>query len=231
MQESAGHTPAVPKEKLAKAVIRKYQTEDRDAIRKICYGTGMMGYPIDPYFGCLELFADFWMNYYTDYEPESAFVAELEGRVIGYLVGCKDTSRQQRLHNEIIMPQIRRRFFRFGYKIDRRLFIFMWRFVRSMWRGEFVQAPADDFPAHLHMNLAEGYRSGGIGTRLLGAFMNYLRENDVKGLHLGTTTYNRQAVPLYRKWGFRLVLQRRLTMYEGIIPEKIDLLFFTRELS
>ena len=231
MRESDGHIEKAPKEELAKAVIRKYRPEDRDVVRRICYDTGLMGDPIDPYFGCFELFSDYWMNYYTDYEPESAFVAELGGQVIGYLVGCKETSKQQHLHSKIIMPQIRRKFITFGYKIDRRLFKFIWRFFRSALRGEFVQESITDYPAHLHMNLTEGYRNGGIGGRLLSAFMDYLRQNDVKGLHLGTTTYNKLAVPLYKKWGFKLATQRPLTMYEGIIPESIDLLFFTRELQ
>ena len=55
------------KERLADAVIRKYGPEDRAAVRKICYDTGLMGDPIDPYFGCIELFADYWMTYYTDH--------------------------------------------------------------------------------------------------------------------------------------------------------------------
>jgi len=231
MRESDGHTQNVSKARLARAVVRKYRLEDRDAVRRICYDTGLMGHPIGPYFGCFELFADYWMNYYTDYEPESAFVAELDGQVIGYLVGCRETSKQQHLHNKIIMRQIRRKFLTFGYKIDRRVFIFLWRFFRSIWRREFVQEPIADYPAHLHMNLIEGYRSGGIGARLLSTFMDYLRENDIKGLHLGTTTYNKLAVLLYKKWGFRFASLRPLTMYEGIIPEKIDLLFFTRDLT
>jgi GNAT superfamily N-acetyltransferase len=219
----------IPRQKLAAAIVRKYRPEDRDAVRRICYDTGLMGRPIDPYFGCFELFADYWMNYYTDYEPESAFVAELGGRVIGYLVGCKDTSVQREMQGKAIMPQIRRKLFRFGYKVDRRFFALMWRYVRTMWRREFVDEPINEYPAHLHMNLAEGYRSGGIGSKLLAAYLEYLRANGVKGLHLGTTSYNKLAVPFYKKWGFRLVSESPFTMYDGIVPEKITLLFFTRE--
>ena len=81
MQESDGHIQNASKERLAQAIVRKYRAEDRDAVRRICYDTGLMGHPIDPCFGCFELFSDYWMNYYTDYEPESAFVAELDGQV------------------------------------------------------------------------------------------------------------------------------------------------------
>jgi GNAT superfamily N-acetyltransferase len=215
---------------LQNAVVRKYGPEDRDAVRGICYETGMMGHPIAPYFGCYELFADYWMNYYTDYEPESAFVAELDSQVVGYLVGCRETSQQEAIQADVIVPQIRRKFLTLGYKVDKRFFSFMWRYIRSMLRGEFARRPVADYPAHLHMNLMEGYRSGGIGSRLLSTFTDYLREKSTKGLHLGTTTYNKLAVPFYQKRGFNLVSRHPFTLYEGIIPEKIDLLFFTRKL-
>ncbi len=221
----------VSKRKLAGATVRGYRPEDRAAVRKICYDTGLMGDSIAPYFGCLELFADFWMNYYTDHEPESAFVAEVDGQVVGYLMGCRDTSVQQEVQRKVIMPRVRRKVFTFGYKVDRRFFSFMRRYLRSMWRHEFVEEPIGDYPAHLHMNLAEGYRSGGIGSRLLSAYLAYLRENGVRGLHLGTTSHNKLAVPFYKKWGFQLVSRHPLTLYEGIISEKIEVLFFTREVT
>lgn len=219
------------RENLSRAQIRKYRPEDREAVRKICYATGLMGEPIDHFFGCFDLFADYWMNYYTDHEPESAFVAELDGRVIGYLVGCKDTSVQQEVQKSVIMPRIRRRLFSLDYRLDRCFVRFMWRYVRSMWRGEFVDEPIGGYLAHLHMNLAEGYRSGGIGSKLLLEYFDYLRENGVKGLHLGTTTGNKLAVPFYKRWGFRHVSSHPLTMYDGIVDEKVEALFFTREIE
>ena len=221
---------ATSKEKLAKAVIRKYKPEDRTIVRMICYNTGLMGKSIDPYFGCLDLFADYWMNYYTECEPESAYVAELDGRVVGYLVGCKDTSVQQEKQNTVIMPKIRRKLLMFGYNVDRRFFSLTLRYLRSIWRREFVNVSFSGYPAHLHMNLIEGCRSGGIGSKLLSAYLDYLRESNVSGLHLGTTSYNTLAVPFYRRWGFKLVSRHRLTLYEGIVPEKIDTLYFTREI-
>ena len=216
--------------RLDKAIVRKYRPEDRAALRKICYETGLMGDPIGPHFGCEELFGDYWMSYYTDCEPESAFTAELDGQVIGYLVGCVDTPKQQRVQEREILPRIRRKLFTLGYKVDRRFFAFMWRYARSLWRHEFPEEPIDNFPAHLHMNLSAGYRSGGIGSKLMVAYFDYLREHNVKGVHLGTTSYNKLAVPFYKKWGFRVVMRHSFTMYEGIIPEKVETLFFTREL-
>ena len=211
--------------------IRKFTAADRAAVRRICYDTGLMGESIDPYFGCFDLFADYWMNYYTDYEPESAFVAEADGQVVGYLVGCKATSVQQEILKTKILPRIRRKLFSFGYKIDRRFLKFMFRYMRSLYRREFVEEPVKDYPAHLHMNLMKEYRSLGIGSLLMRAYLGYLRSNNIDGLHLGTTSYNKLAVPFYRKWGFQLVSRHPFTMYEGILPEPVEVFFFVRSLA
>ena len=53
------------------------------------------GRPIDPVFQDRELFADYLTSYYTDIEPESCFVLEQNGRVVGYLLGSRRPYRQQ----------------------------------------------------------------------------------------------------------------------------------------
>jgi len=227
-------SPQPQKERLASVTIRKFKPEDKAAVRRISYDTGLMGESIDPYLGCLDLFADYWTLYYTDYEPESTFVADLDGQAVGYLMGCMDTSVQQKIHNNKIMPRIRRKFLTFGYKIDRRFFSFMWRELRSKGQDELSRSEKvyiKDYPAHLHMNLVEGFRSGGIGSRLMSAYLDYLRKKGVRGLHLGTTSHNKLAVPFYEKWGFRIAARHPSTLYESILPGKAEELLFIREVA
>ena len=69
--------------------IRNYRPSDREAVRTLCCSTGFLGEPIDPVYEDRELFADFLTTYYTDHEPESCFVLEIEGRISGYLLGCR----------------------------------------------------------------------------------------------------------------------------------------------
>jgi len=64
--------------------IRKFRVGDRDTVRGLCCDTGFLGNPIDPVFEDRRLFADFLTAYYTDWEPESAFVIEVDGQVKGY---------------------------------------------------------------------------------------------------------------------------------------------------
>jgi len=221
----------VSKRNLERALIRKYRPEDRAELRKICYDAGLMGDPIDPYFGCLDFFADYRLNYHTDYEPESTFVAEMNGRVVGYLAGCRNTSMERQMQKRIIFPRMVLKLLALGYKIDNRFFSFMWRYLRSMWRGEFLEPPMEEFPAHLHMNMADGFRGAGIGSKLMAVYLDYLLENNVKGLYLCTTSHNRLAIPLYKKWGFRLVSSYPMTRYDGIVAGRVESLLFVRDLA
>ena len=76
-------------------VVRKFERRDRDDVRFLCCQTGFLGKPIDPVFQDRELFADYLTSYYTDIEPESCFVLEQNGRVVGYLLGSRRPYRQQ----------------------------------------------------------------------------------------------------------------------------------------
>src|SRR5438067_13283916 len=69
--------------------IRAYKASDRTAVRNLCCATGFLGEPIDPVFQDHELFADFLTTYYTDREPESSFVLEVNGEIRGYLLGSR----------------------------------------------------------------------------------------------------------------------------------------------
>ena len=61
-------------------------------MRRVCVATGYMGDPIAWQWRDPESFADLFTAHYTDREPESSMVAELDGRVVGYLLGCRDSA-------------------------------------------------------------------------------------------------------------------------------------------
>jgi len=114
--------------------IRPYAAGDRETVRRICCDTADAGRPVEAFFGDRELFADLLTNYYTDFEPESAWVVEqavgparsvthsvaggpavaggpvitggpaIAGEVLGYLAGCRDTNRFKRIMFWRIVP-------------------------------------------------------------------------------------------------------------------------------
>jgi len=69
--------------------IRKFESKDRGQLRSISHDTAFMGQPASVFFEGREVFCDALNLYFTDYEPESCFVAEVDSVVIGYLIGAK----------------------------------------------------------------------------------------------------------------------------------------------
>ncbi|MCA1808961.1 MAG: hypothetical protein LC725_05870 [Lentisphaerae bacterium] len=86
-------------------LIRQYLPGDRPAVRRISYDTADAGRPADGFFPDRELLADLLTGYYTDYEPESLWVAEEQGRVVGYLAGALDTGRVRRIMAWRLIPR------------------------------------------------------------------------------------------------------------------------------
>ena len=76
-------------------LIRGYRRSDREAVRKLCCDTGFLGDPIDPVYEDRELFADFLTTYYTDHEPGSCFLLEVDGEIRGYLLGSRKPLQNQ----------------------------------------------------------------------------------------------------------------------------------------
>lgn len=207
-------------------LVRNYEAKDREAVRWICCETGFMGEPVEIYFQGREIFADIWTLYWTDYEPESAFVAEVEGRVVGYLLGCLNTARQEKIFSEEIRPALWRKALKEGIFFHKKNWQYLYRVFRSARRGEFKeprQMLNTEYPAHLHTNIAPPeYRGKGIGKALMLAYFMYLRRHQSPGVHLVTTSRNSQALRLYYGFGFQKLFRGPLTCYDHITKEKIE---------
>ena len=77
------------------------------------------------------------------------------------------------------------------------------------------------YPAHLHINLAAGHRSGGIGARLVQAFVAHAAAQGATGVHV-VTAEGMRNVGFYLRNGFAQLGQ---TSWRGR-----SLLFLAREL-
>jgi len=181
--------------------IRSYRATDRDAVRRIAYNTGYLGDPADHYWRDFTSFADIWTSYYTDREPESAFVAEVGGRVVGYLLGCIDSSRAPS-PAAVLGRQVIRRFL----LIRPGTAPFLWRSIwdTAVQRHSPTGELADPrWPSHLHMNITHDARGCGVGGRLMHAWFTRLRKVGSPGCHLATLIENTTAVAFFERMGFR----------------------------
>ncbi|MBN2048559.1 MAG: GNAT family N-acetyltransferase [Anaerolineaceae bacterium] len=200
-------------------LIRPYRPADQADVEDICYRTGHMGADLSQMdaFNDRELFALLFIRYYLLYEPEHGFVAEdpARGRVVGYIVGTTDTAAQERAFARRVVPRVLTRLFLVSWWHYPESFRVIARMMIPWLRGEVAEDTdlSRDYPAHLHINVLADVQRGGIGSRLLEAYQAHLRSLGVMGLHLGTSSENRKALPFYAKHGFTLAHEAHISMW------------------
>jgi ribosomal protein S18 acetylase RimI-like enzyme len=181
--------------------VRPYQPVDRRAIREICYVTGFMGTPADWYWRDFESFTDIWTSYYTDREPESTFVAVRSGSVVGFLLGCVDSSKAPTDTQNILRQMVRRSLlFRPGTAG------FFWRSIGDMLGGTPLSGVDVDlarYPSHLHIDLLPEGRGGGVGAALMHLWFERLAAVGSPGCHLGTLGENTNGIAFFERMGFK----------------------------
>ncbi len=194
---------------MADVEVRPYATGDRSAVRRICHLTGFMGESAAWMWRDGPSFADAFSGYYTDHEPESATVAELDGRVVGYLLGCRDSRRATDPAVAVARNVVRR-----GIALRPGTAPIIWRGVADVVVdvGRRRVAPSDygldattaaAYPAHLHINLLPEARGSGAGSRLVRSWLDLLRREGVPGCHLQTMLENTGAIAFFAAMGFR----------------------------
>jgi ribosomal protein S18 acetylase RimI-like enzyme len=181
--------------------VRLYRDADREAVRSIAYEAGHMGERPDWYWRDFPSFADIWTAYYTDHEPESAFVAERAGRVVGYLLGCVESACAPGPAAALRRQVLRRLLF-----LRPGTAPFLWRSLwdaarqRDLPTGELADPR---WPSHLHVNLLREARGCGVGAALMDMWLWRLRRVGSPGCHLATLAENGAAVAFFQRMGFR----------------------------
>ena len=183
--------------------IRPYEPRDRAAVRQICADTADAGQPVERFFPDREVIADLLTNYYTEFEPQSAFVADNGSGVVGYLTGCLNTKRFVRVETWRIAPVVFLKALVRGtlwHPQTLRLF----RANIGMWLTTGYRAGPilHEYPAHLHINLQDGFRGQHVGRRLVEAFFERARGAGVRGVHAGVSANNPRACHFFEELGF-----------------------------
>ncbi len=183
--------------------VRPYESADRARVRHICFVTGFMGEPVDWLWRDEESFADLFSGWWTDHEPGSASVAEIDGEVAGYLLGCADS---RWVANPVRLMG--------RHMFGRRLLVrpgtagVLWRMmgdavvdgVRRRLPAATVYDPR--WPAHLHIDLLPRCRGRGVGRALVRGWLERLAADGVAGCHLETMAENTGAVAFFESMGF-----------------------------
>jgi hypothetical protein len=211
-------------------VIRPYRAEDRPVLRAICADTGFLGQPIDPVFEDRELFADYLTGYYTDAEPESTFVCELNGEVKGYLMGCRFPKRKARYEARMLPGLVLRglwRYFTRPYHAASRRYV---RWILTQARKQNPYTPPN-IP-HFHFNIRPEARSVAATVELVDTFLQYLSDHGEKQVYAQVVTYeSRRGVRMFARYGFRVIDEREVTKYRDFHPGKVYLFTILKDLA
>ena len=201
-------------------IIRSFRKSDREGVRRLCCQTGFLGTPIDPVYEDRQLFADFLTTYYTDWEPESSFVVEIDGEIRGYLLGSRKPLRNQLYsfwQNVSLFLKALSRYFR--YHKNSRRFI-RWTLVHG-WRE--VPAAPRRVP-HFHINLLPDARKMSTTRALMSAYLSYLYRCGEKRVYGQIVTFeSRRGEKMFERYGFKVLNRAEITKYKRFYPESVYL--------
>jgi ribosomal protein S18 acetylase RimI-like enzyme len=211
--------------------LRAYQDSDRAAICRICCETGFLGGPVDPLFQDRELFAELFTRPYLDCEPECALIAQVDERIVGYLLGS--------LRRDFDFIQLRTGFKtaakmalrlatgRYTHHPRSRKFV-RWLFTAGLWE----QPKHPRSAAHLHLDILPEYRGRGIGRRLWENYEGRLRSAKVSRCYGAFFSHpKRRPEAAYVRYGFSVFDRRRTTLFEPEIADPVEVVCVSKDLQ
>ncbi len=207
-------------------LVRRFEERDREAIRKICSDAALEK-PNTQFHEDRELAPLCFTDYYLNYEPESCFVGEVDGQVIGYLVGCKDTQVFNRVFQSRFLPRIVARIgwqlLTLQYRKKETYQMLWWTLMEHFWQGEKLDIPLDEYPAHTHINVVPEYRGCGLSNQLSRAFRQHMKELGITGLH-GIIIEKAGDDSLFNRFSgrrdYKLIATRRHTLLEKMTGQQ-----------
>jgi len=197
-------------------LIRPYGTKDRAAIRQICSDTADAGEPLENFFSDRELVEDLITRYYTDYNHEYSWVAELNGKVVGYLTAAPDTPAFLKCLHWSIGPQAFIRAIGRGLLFKRE----SWAIAKALLRrkGQIIRPPfcvPQAYPAHFHINLMKQARGHQAGHELITTLLLKLAAHRIPGVHATTRADNAGACTFFERMDFKPISE-----YDETLPAK-----------
>jgi len=211
-------------------VIRKFENKDRNEVRSISHDTAFMGRSAGLFFEGKEIICDALNLYFTDYEPESCFVAEIDSVIAGYLIGAKNKIAAERIFREKIVFPLFWKALRSGAFLNKKNLIFIYNCLKALINGG-LRTPdfTKEYPATLHINIKEEFRGKHIGKALINAYLDYLKRENISGVHLATLS--RAGADFFSKQSFQLLFEGRRPYFRHILHKDVPLFIFGKKLA
>ncbi|MCK5635102.1 MAG: GNAT family N-acetyltransferase [Anaerolineales bacterium] len=184
-------------------LIRPYVERDRSTVRRIANATSDRGEQNQPIFSNADLLADVLTRYYTDFEPQSLWVAECSGSVVGYLSGCMDPGRYKMIVFFRMVPAAIFHTISSGALWHRETWRLVGALMRTLSQGDYARdVSEEEYPAHLHINILGDFRGQQIGKKLMERFLLQAQIAGVHGVHAGVRENNVSAIRFFEHMGF-----------------------------
>ena len=217
--------------------IRAYRAGDRRGIAAIIAATALRGRPLTAFFEDQAVLLKLASYLRQLARP----VAERDGRVVGYIMGCKDTHRYQRLvllrYGPQLVARLLARLLTGRYRRIATYRTLWWALARG-WR-EVPGADLRRFPAHAHLGVAAELQRDGFliylcMVRLGDALIRHLCERGIPGLHGQIAEPENQDFITGRTrtlYDCRVAAQRRFTLWSALTGERWYLKLLTLDLQ
>jgi ribosomal protein S18 acetylase RimI-like enzyme len=199
------------------AILRPFERPDLDALYAISLATGASGEDASALYRDPKLIGHIYSAPYALLSPETAFVAEDEDGVAGYIVGVLDTRAFDELLEREWWPRLRRQHAdpsarpATTWNADQKRSFAIHHPKRT------ADAIVDAFPAHIHMNLLPRLQGRGIGRALLDHWLHTARRLGADGVHLGANAENHRAISFWQRCGFaRLEVPGEASVWFGL---------------
>lgn len=209
--------------------IRKFENRDRGQVRSISHDTAFMGQPATSFFEGREIICDALSLYFTDYEPEASFIAEVNSTVAGYLIGAKNKAVAENVLKNKIIPCLFWKALKSGVFIKKKNIAFIFSCLKAFLKGGLATPDfAKEYPATFHINVKKEFRGQNIGAALVDAYLRYLKENMIAGVHLATMSES--GADFFSKQSFRLLYEGKRPYFKHILHKDVPLYIYGKKI-
>jgi ribosomal protein S18 acetylase RimI-like enzyme len=171
-------------------IIRNTTDKDIKDVEYICRMTAGPGSIADERIG--NIIAKTYATYYARTEQEVSFVLDDGGKAVGYILCAPDFKRFCKGYRKTEVKEL--------FKIDFKSGFLAWFIPLAYLPFK------NKYPAHMHIDLLDGYRGGGNGTTMVNTLLEKLKEMKITGVMLIVDNDNTGAQRFYSRNGFKKLI-------------------------
>ena len=189
--------------------LRQFEPADLEACYAISLATGFEGGDASHLYRDPKLMGHIYVGPYVHLAADLAFVVEDGDGVAGFAVGTTDTvAWEDRLERDW-WPSLRTQYADSAKQQtadDRRAYMIHHP-------SKTPAAVSEKFPAHLHMNLLPRVQRRGVGSELLGL---WLQKSGAWRVHVGVNRANTDGARFWAARGFKELPEQGRTLWMGL---------------